>query len=67
MCLCVCVCGLFLACEDFGERFDNSFPACNFFRNQFMHTNSTFVGQEQSTVAQQAEMTVVYCFLMSCV
>ena len=27
--------GLFLACEDFGRMFDNSFPACAFFLSFF--------------------------------
>ena len=26
-----CLCGFFLAYEDFGRMFDNSFPACAFF------------------------------------
>ena len=31
-----------------------------------MHTNSSVLGQDQSTVAQRAETTVAECFLMSC-
>ena len=37
----------FLACEDLGGRFDDSFPACAFFffflsGDQLSHTNSIF-------------------------
>ena len=42
--------------------FDNSFPTCAFFFH-FCHS----LGQDQSTIAQPAEMTVAECSLMSCV
>ena len=35
--------------------------------DQLAHTTSTFFGQDQSTVAQQAETTVAKCYLTSCV
>ena len=63
----------FLACEDFGGRFDDSFPVRAFFFFFFMeicshtHTPVPLLGQDQSTVAQWAEMTEVECSLTSCV
>ena len=48
------------AYEDFGRKFDNSFPACAFFTffcfvflkwNQLPHMNFFFLGKDQSTVA----------------
>ena len=64
--------GSFLACEDFGRMFDQSFPACAFFFFFFevkisTRTNSTVLGQDQSTVAQPAETTVAECSMTSCV
>ena len=61
----------FLACEDLGGRFDDSFPACAFFfffkwRSALAH-QFHFLGQDQSTVAQRAETTVAECSLTSCV
>ena len=62
----------FLACKDFGTMFDHSFPACAFFlfllicrlaRTPSFHS----LGQDQSTVAQKAEMTATECSQMSCV
>ena len=35
--------------------------------DQLAHTTSTFFGQDQSTVVQQAETTVAKCYLTSCV
>ena len=51
--------GFFLACEDFGRMFDNSFPACAFFfflkwrlgRTHLFHS----LRQDQTTVAQRAK------------
>ena len=60
--------GFFLTCKDFGGGFDDSFPTCPLMflsGDQLAHTNSTFfLGQDQSTMAQQAEMTVAKCLLM---
>ena len=65
--------GFFLVCEDFGRMFDNSFPACAFFflfffcKCRLAHTHLFHsLGQDQSTVAQQAETTVTKCSLASC-
>ena len=47
--------GFFLACQDFGRMFDNSFPACAFFflKWRLAHANEFHsFGQDQSTVAQ---------------
>ena len=52
--------GSFCTCEDFGGRFDNSFPACTFFfikwrsicAHQYHFFFSFFLGQDQSIVAQ---------------
>ena len=69
----MCVCGFFLVCEDFWRIFDSSFPICTFKKifavsgDKVMHTNFTLLGQDQSTVAEQVEMTVAKCSLMSCV
>ena len=56
--------------KDFGRIFDNSFAACAFFfflKWRLTCTNwSHSLGQDQSTVAQQNEMTVNMCSLMSC-
>ena len=53
--------------------FDHSFPTCAFFLSFFffkveisLHTLIP-IGQDQSIVAQQAEMTVAECSLASCV
>ena len=64
--------GFCLLCEDLGGgRPDNSFPTCAFFffkwRSAHAHQIPFFGGQDQSTVAQQAETTVAKCFLTSCV
>ena len=60
----------FFECEDFGARFDESFPRLALFFSLFFfffflnsgghiaHTNATFLGQDQSKVAHWAEMTV---------
>ena len=54
-----------------GEGLMNHSPTnASFFfisRDQLMHTNSTLLIQDQSTVAQQAETIVAECSLMSCV
>ena len=59
--------GLFLACEDFGGR--SVIPGLQgFFKffsgDQLSLTDSTFFGQDQSTVAQRAKMTVAECSLI---
>ena len=56
--------GFFLACDDFGTMFDNSFPVCAFVflflikwrlaRAHVFHS----LGQDQSTVAQRSETTI---------
>ena len=53
----------FLACEDFGGRFDDSFPARVEISSS---TQFHFLCQDQSTVAQRAETTVAECSLASC-
>ena len=63
--------GFFLACEHFGGRFDCSFPDYAFKRrsaraHQF-HFFLSFLCQDQSTVAQQAETTAAVFSLASCV
>ena len=62
------------AYEDFGRKFDNSFPACAFFTfffflkwDQLPHMIFFFLGKDQSTVAHRAETSVAECFLTSCV
>ena len=35
--------------------------------DRLAHTSSTFLGQDQSTMARRAETTVAECFLTSCV
>ena len=53
-----------------GGGFGDLLPACAFsFLSgvQFAHTNSTFLGQGQSTMAQRAETNVAERFLTSCV
>ena len=63
--------GFFLACNDFGGRFDDSFPDCAFcffkWRSACTHPFH-ILGKDQPTVAQRAEMTVAGCSLtqMSC-
>ena len=63
--------GFFLWGEDFGRKFDHSLPACTFFLfwsgDYTVHANITLSCQDQSTVAQSAEMTVAKCSLTSCV
>ena len=63
--------GFFVACEDLGRMFNHSFPACTFLflflkwglaRTHWFHS----LGQDQSTVAQRAEMTVAKYFLTGC-
>ena len=55
----VVVVAFFLACEESGRIFDNSFPAWRLARAHEFHS----LGQDQSTVAQRAETTVTECFL----
>ena len=55
----------------FRGRSVDSFPAFAFFvlflsGGQLMYTDCTFLGYGQSTVTQQAGMTVVKCSQMSC-
>ena len=65
--------GFFLACEDLGRMFDNSYPACGcccfvclFFMWRLSHAHLFHsLGQDQSTVAQRAETTVTECSLSS--
>ena len=54
----------FFACGDFWGRLAvHSLPALSFLSgDQLAHTNSAFLGQDQSTMAQQAEMTMADCF-----
>ena len=65
----------FSLARTFGGRFDKSFSACAFLfvylfsflsGDPFTYTNSTFSGQDQSTVAQRADTTVAECSLTSC-
>ena len=61
--------GFFLAREDHGGRFDDSFPTTTFFLKRGSartHQFHFFFGQDQSTVAQRAKVTVAECFLMCC-
>ena len=59
--------GFFLACEDFGRMFNNSFPACAFFKWRLACARQFHaLVQDQSTVAQRAETTVTKCSLTSC-
>ena len=63
--------GWFLACEDLGRMFDHSFVAFALFfflkwRSARAHQLHSLC-QDQSTVAQRAEMTVAECSLTSCV
>ena len=58
--------GFLLASEDFGRMFDRSFPACAFFFFFRAHLFRSLF-QDQSTVAQPAEITVAECSLTSCV
>ena len=59
------------ACKEFGEKFDNSFPASTFFVvlkwKSACAYQFHFSGQNQSTVAQRAETIVAKCSLKSCV
>ena len=61
MCV-VCACGFFLVCGDSGRLLKDSFPACAFFFffkvEIRLRTLLPLLGQDQSTMAQQAEMTV---------
>ena len=59
----------FLICEDFGGRFDDSFPTLFFFfQRRSAHGHQFhFLGQDQSKVAQRVVTTVAKCFLSSCV
>ena len=63
--------GFSLAYENFGERFDGSFPAEVFFffssGNQLRAHQFHSLGQHYSTVAQPAETTVEERTLTSCV
>ena len=55
--------------EDFGGSFDDSFPACAFFFLKWKSVRTPqfhFLGEDQSTVAQRAEMTVAERSLTSC-
>ena len=45
--------------------FKKSLPALS--EDQLVHTSSIFLGQDQSTVAQQAEITVAKCSLTRCI
>ena len=54
--------GFFLVCNDCKKMFDNSFPNCTFFSFFFKRRLACAhyfhsLGQDQSTVAQRAEMT----------
>ena len=56
-------------CQDFGGRFEDSFPALLLFYLKWrsVHTYQFhFLGQDQSTVALWAKMTVAKCLLTSC-
>ena len=57
----------FVACEDFGgSLMIHSLPALFFFfLKWYQLTHTPLLGQDQSTVAQQAETIVAECFLMS--
>ena len=53
-----------------GEGVSHSFPVCTFLSFLFFKALAHqfhYLGQDQSTMAQQAEMTVAKCSLMSCV
>ena len=70
--------GFFLACQDFGRMFDNSFPHLYFFLFFKVEISSCkkwrlaqanwfhSLGQDQSTVVQQAERTITMRSLTSC-
>ena len=64
--------GILLACEEFGRRLDRSYPACVcvfffFLKWRLARAHQFYsLGQDQSTVAQQAETIVVDCSLSSC-
>ena len=62
------VCGFFLACEDFGRMFDDSFHATAFLLLLLLFC---FVFQEEfrsrTLMARRAETPVTECFLTSCV
>ena len=53
----------------FGARFDvHSMPVPFFLKSRSVRAHQSHVlGQDQSTVAEQAATTVAECFLMSCV
>ena len=59
---------LFLTCENFGRRFDGSLPVCAFSSQRRSACTHQFhlLRQDQSTVAQWAEMTMDECSLTSC-
>ena len=60
--------GFSLACEDFGRMFNNSFPPVHFFSQKWRLGRAYrchSLGQDQFTVAQQAETTVAECSLTS--
>ena len=61
--------GFILACEEFGRMFHYSFPACTFFFKAeiSMHALISLFSQNQSTMAEQAEMTVAERSQTSCV
>ena len=62
--------GFFLACENFGRMFDNSFPACAFFFFLSVISSRILIPllcQDQSTVVQRAETTVTEYSRASCV
>ena len=67
--------GYFSKCKAFERTFNNSFPACLpvclfvvvVLRWRLGHAHQCHsLGQDQSTVAQQTEMTVTKCSLTSC-
>ena len=53
--------GFFLACEDFGGMFNDSFPTCIFFVKVEISSRTLhflfFFGHDRSTVVQETEMT----------
>ena len=60
--------GFFLECEDIGRMFDNSFPACAFFKVEISsRILIPLLGHDRSTVAQRPETIVTECFHTSCV
>ena len=65
--------GFFLACENFGRMFDNSFSTYDFFllllffKVEISLRKLIPLCQDQSTMAQRAETTVTEGSLTSCV